>query len=295
MAAALRAPRHDGPPWADRRLALGLLVPAIYAGLAMAHWHPGCLAARTAWSGTPNDPTIFVWSLAWTPFAISHGLDPLVTSYLHYPSGANLMWNTSIVFPGLVLAPITNLFGPITAYKVLTALGMWLSGWCAYLALRRFTRRRLAAAIGGLLYQFSPFMSSQLLGHAHLFLAVFPPLLVIFGDEMLVRQRRRPWLLGVLLGIACAAQLLTGTELLTISLLMAIPALLTLAVIFRSQLRDRLGYAVRVAEYAIVTFLVLAAFPLYILLLGPQAVSGALQGPVFVARLWNFVVPTHGS
>jgi hypothetical protein len=40
---------------------------------------------------------------------------------------------------------------------------------------------------------------------------MFPPLLVIFADEILVRQRRRPWLIGGLLGVATAAQLLTGT------------------------------------------------------------------------------------
>jgi hypothetical protein len=267
-------------------------VAAVYAGLAVAALRPGLFGGPDSVVGNTGDPSIFVWSLAWTPFAISHGLDPLVTSYLHYPTGANLMWNTSIVFPALVLAPVTNLFGPITAYKVLTVLGMWLSGCCAYLALRRYSRHRLAAAVGGLLYEFSPFMYSQIMGHAQLFIAVFPPLLVIFADEMLVRQRRPPWLIGGLLGLACAAQLLTGTELLTLSLMMAVPALIVLAVIFRARLPERIGYALRVAEFAIPTFLTLAAFPLYILLLGPQRATGPLQGFGWVAQAAWFVVPS---
>jgi hypothetical protein len=275
-----------------RRLTLGLLVPAAYAGLALLVLRPGLFGGPDSVVGNTGDPSIFVWSLAWTPFAISHGLDPLVTSYLHYPSGANLMWNTAIIFPALVLAPVTNLFGPITAYKVVLVLGMWLSGCCAYLALRRYTRHRLGAAIGGLLYELSPFTVLQLQGHAQLFIAVFPPLLVIFADEMLVRQRRHAWLIGGLLGLATAAQLLTGTELLTLSLLMSLPALATLAVIFRDQVRERLGYALRVAGYAIVTFAVLAAFPLYILLLGPQRISGALQGFIFQAQPADYVVPS---
>jgi len=119
-----------------------------------------------------------------------------VTDYLHYPSGANLMWNTSILFPALVLTPVTNLFGPIVSYNLLTVLGMSLSGWCAFLAVRRFSRRWISAWVGGLLYEFSPFMAVQITGHAQLFVAVFPPLLVIFGDEILVRQRRQPWLIG---------------------------------------------------------------------------------------------------
>lgn len=268
-------------------------MPALYAGVALVFLGPGLFGGPDSVVGPRYDPSIFVWSLAWAPFAISHGLDPLVTTYLHYPSGANLMWNTSITFPALVLAPVTDLFGPLVAYKVLLLLGMVLSGWCAYLALRRFTRHRLGAALGGLLYELSPFMVLQLQGHAHLFVAVYPPLLVIFADEVLVRQRRPAWLIGVLLGLATAAQLLTGTELLTISLLMAIPALITVAVIFRTQLRPRIGYVLRAAVCAVVTFAFLAAFPIYTLLFGPQVVSGPLQGFVFQAVPVDYVVPSQ--
>ncbi|MGO8685714.1 MAG: hypothetical protein ACLQT7_00820 [Candidatus Dormibacteria bacterium] len=284
--------RRCHPAAPGRRLAVGLLVAALYAGVALIFLRPGLFGGPDSVVGPTYDPSIFVWSLAWTPFAISHGLDPLVTTYLHYPTGANLMWNTAIIFPALVLAPVTNLFGPIAAYKVLLGLGMWLSGCCAYLALRRFTRHRLGAALGGLLYELSPFMVLQLQGHGQLFIAVYPPLLVIFAHEMLVRQRRPAWLIGGLLGLATAAQLLTGTELLTLSLLMSLPALATLAVIYRAQLRERLGYALRAAEFAVVTFLVLAAFPLYILLLGPQQISGALQGFIFQAQPVDYVVPS---
>ena len=293
-ASATSVPQHGLRLGALRHpLTRELLVPAVLAGLTLLALRPGLFGGPHSVVGTAGDPSIFVWSLAWTPFAISHGLDPLVTSFLHYPSGANLMWNTAIVFPALVLAPVTNLFGPITAYKVLTALGMWLSGWCAYLALRRYAQHRLAAAAGALLYEFSPFMYSQLMGHAQLFIAVYPPLLVIFADEMLVRQRRPAWLIGGLLGLATAAQLLTGTELLTLSLVMAVPALIVLAVIFRARLRERLDYALRAAGVAIASFLVLAAFPLYVLLLGPQRVSGALQGFGFVAQPGWFVIPSQ--
>jgi hypothetical protein len=268
-------------------------VPALCVGLAVGALAPGLFGGPDSVVGNTGDPSIFVWSLAWTPFAVSHGMDPLVTYYLHFPTGVNLMWNTAIVFPALLLAPITAVFGPIAAYKVLLVLAMSLSGWCAYLALRRFTRHRLGAALGGLLYEFSPFMVLQTEGHAQLFIAVFPPLLVIFADEMLVRQHRPAWLIGGLLGLATACQLLTGTELLTLSLLMSLPALVALAVIFRTQVRQRLGYALRVAGYAIVSFLVLAAFPLYILTLGPQRISGALQGFVFQAQPSQFVVPSR--
>ena len=266
--------------------------PAGFLALAVAAMWPGLFTGHDTIVGNTGDPSIFIWSLQWLPFALSHHLNPLLTDYLHFPTGANLMWNTSILFPALVLTPVTDLFGPIVSYNVLAVLGMSLSGWCAYLAVRRYSRHWVSAAVGGLLYEFSPFLVVQITGHAHLFVAVFPPLLVLFADEILVRQRQRAWLIGGLLGGAAAAQLLTGTELLAISALMAVPALVTLGVVFRARLRERLPYVLRAAGSAAAAFVVLAGYPLYILFLGPGRVSGALQGFGFVARPTSFVVPS---
>jgi len=280
-------PRRSLPPFAATALAL-----ILFLALALASMWPGLFTGHDTIVGNTGDPSFFIWSLQWVPFALSHHLNPLVTDYLHYPSGANLMWNTSILFPALVLTPVTNLFGPIVSYNLLTVLGMSLSGWCAFLAVRRFSRRWISAWVGGLLYEFSPFMAVQITGHAQLFVAVFPPLLVIFGDEILVRQRRQPWLIGGLLGLAGAAQFLTGSELLAISTIMAVPALITVALIFRAQLRTRLDYVLRALEFAVATFVVLAAYPLYIQFLGPDRVYGALQGFVYVARPTSFLIPS---
>ena len=280
-------PRRSLPPAVAGALAL-----VLFLALAVAALRPGLFTGHDTIVGNTGDPSIFIWSLQWLPFAFSHHLNPLVTDYLHYPTGANLMWNTSILFPALVLTPVTDLFGPIVSYNVLTVLGMSLSGWCACLAVRRYSRHWISAVVGGLIYELSPFMVVQITGHAHLFVAIFPPLLVLFLDEILVRQRHRAWVIGVLLGVAAAAQLLTGTELLAISVLMAIPALITLAVIFRARLRERMRYVIRAAGFAAAAFVVLAGYPLYILLLGPGRVSGALQGAGFVARPTSFLVPS---
>jgi len=282
-----------GWPAQRRSVALAAVALAILVGLAIAAMWPGLFTGHDTIVGNAGDPSLFIWALRWTPFALSHHLNPLVTNYLHYPSGVNMMWNGSIIFPALVLTPVTNLFGPIVSYNVLALLGVSLSGWCAYLAVRRYSERWISAMVAGLLYEFSPYMASQISGHAHMYIALFPPLLVIFADELLVRQRRRAWLIGGLLGFAAAAQLMTGTELFTISFLMAIPALITLAIIFRAQIRERLGYALRAAGWALASFVVLAGYPLYILLLGPQRPSGALEGFVYIARPESFLIPDN--
>jgi len=274
------------------RPALAVLAPLLFLAVALVALRPGLFTGHDTIVGNTGDPSFSIWALQWMPFALSHHLNPLFTDYLHYPTGANMMWNGSILFPALVLMPVTVLAGPIVSCNVLALLSMWLSGWCAFLAIRRFSRRWVSAAVGGLLYEFSPFMASQITGHSQLFPAMFPPLLVIFADEILVRQRRRPWLIGGLLGVATAAQLLTGTELLAISALLSIPALITLAIIFRAQLRERLGYALRAAEAALVAFAVLAGYPIYFLLLGPQRIYGTIQGDVYMARPQAFVIPS---
>jgi hypothetical protein len=135
-------------------------------------------------------------------------------------------------------------------------------------------------------------MATQITGHAQLFVAVFPPLLLLFGDEILVRRRHPAALMGALLGFAAAAQLLTGSELLAISAVMAVPALITVAILFRAQFRVRLPYALRAARFALATFTVLAAYPAYVQFLGPQRVHGALEGFGFVARPTSFLIPS---
>ena len=103
---------------------------AARAGLVVAdHHHP---------EGGDGDPAIFMWFLRWVPFALEHGHDLLVTHHLNYPDGVNLMWNTSLPLPGLLLAPVTEAWGPVLSFNLLLVLAYGLSAWCAYLAIRRF-------------------------------------------------------------------------------------------------------------------------------------------------------------
>ena len=57
-------------------------------------------------------PGIFTWSLRWTPFAIGRQISPLFSDYLDPPDGVNLMWNTWVPLPGLLVSPLTLASGP---------------------------------------------------------------------------------------------------------------------------------------------------------------------------------------
>lgn len=275
-----------------RTVPFSAVVLAAYIVLAAAVFWPAWRSPTARWVGYEFDPVLFIWNLRWLPFAIGHGHDPLTSNYLNYPGGFNLMWNTSILFPALLLSPLTLLAGAVFSYNVLSTLALPLSGWCAYFALRRYVRRE-AAAVGGLLYGFSSFMFGQAFNHPHLTLAVFPPLALLLLDEILVRQRRSPVAVGVLLGVASGLQLLTGEEIAAASLLVAVIGVALLALLHRHDVRPRLGYAAKALAAGAVATLAIAGYPLSVQFTGSGTVSGPIQPTgSYVMDLLEFVVPT---
>src|ERR1700693_3393304 len=150
-----------------RRLPSTSIALAVYVLLAVAVFSSAWADPAGRWIGSPKDPQLFIWYLGWIPHQLSHGLNPLFTDYLSYPHGVNLMWNTSMIFPALVLWPVTALFGPVVAYNVLITAGIALSAWFGFLAARSFVDRPTACFLAGLLYGFSPALIGQALGHPH--------------------------------------------------------------------------------------------------------------------------------
>src|SRR2546423_15609587 len=114
-----------------RRLAsFSAALLATYVVLAVAAFSATWAHPAGRWVGNDFDPALFIWHLRWLPFALAHGQNPLISNYLDYPSGFNLMWNTSILLPAFLLSPVTLLLGMIVAYNVLSTLALALSAWC---------------------------------------------------------------------------------------------------------------------------------------------------------------------
>jgi hypothetical protein len=286
------------PRFMPRRLPRLLPPPAVallaFLALAFAVFANSWASPTHNWIGGDPDPPLFIWHLRWLPFALADGHNPFHSNFLNYPDGFNLMWNTSVLFPALVLTPVTLLAGAILSYNVLVTLSLALSAWCAYLAFRRYVQREAAAAIGGLLYGFSPFMFAQAGGHPHMSLAVYPPLALLLLDEVLVRQRRSPYLLGLLLGVATGLQLLTGEEIVALTFLVASIGVVLLALLHSSAIRPRVPFAVRAVGVAAAVALLLDAYPLYVQLHGGERLTGPVQPHnVFVLDLLQFVVPGY--
>jgi hypothetical protein len=280
--------RHVTP----RRLVwLALLA---YALLALALFSSTWVDPAGSWIGSPKDPKLFIWYLGWIPHELAHGHNPLFTDYLSYPDGVNLMWNTSMIFPALILWPVTAAFGPVVAYNVLITGGIALSAWLGFLAARRFIDLPLLSFAAGLIYGFSPGLVAQALGHAHVVVALFPPIALLLGHEILVRRRWRPAIAGAVAGAAAALQLLTGEELLATTMLIALIGVVLLALLHRDQVSATLPHAVRAAGAALAAFAILAGYPLAFQFFGPQRVYGDVQQPdVYVSDLLAFVAPSN--
>jgi hypothetical protein len=139
-------------------------------------------------------------------------------------------------------------------------------------------------------------MFAEASNHPHMTFAVYPPLVVLLLDEMLVRQRQSAVRTGLLLGVATALQLLTGEEIAATSVLVSAIGIALLALLYRSEVRPRIAHAVRALAVAGVAAFALAAVPLGVQFFGAERVSAA-SGPIqpkgtFVVDALEFIVPT---
>lgn len=233
------------------------------------------------------------------PFAIGHGLNPLLTDWIDYPQGVNLMWNTAAPLPALLVAPLTLTAGPVLAYNVLLTAGIALTAWSGELAAARFVSHRGTALIGGLLTGFSPYLTAHALGHLNLVIAFLPGLALVLLHDLWIARRLRWWVAGGLLGLAAAAQLLTGEEIVAatavataagagvwlLGRLLRPPGDRTLALPDRRHAALGLGVAAAVG-------LVLSAAPLAVQLFGPQRTLHPVPGAIAGNDLAGFIVPT---
>ena len=95
-----------------------LVVVALSFALAVALWHNAWANPLGSQLGGVGHADEYAWFLAWMPYALGHGLDPLISHYVNFPSGVNLMWNTSVVLPSFVMSPVTVIFGAAFSYNI---------------------------------------------------------------------------------------------------------------------------------------------------------------------------------
>jgi hypothetical protein len=94
--------------------------------------------AGSVQAGDVHDVDLFAWFVRYAAVAVSHGrLPALVTTALNAPQGVSVMWNTSLLLPGVLLAPVTLLAGPQASLTVILTLGYAGSAASLFVVLRR--------------------------------------------------------------------------------------------------------------------------------------------------------------
>jgi hypothetical protein len=260
--------------------------------LSLALWHQAWAQPTTMQIGDSGDGKEYDWFLAWVPYALRHGLNPLFSDYVNYPHGINLMWNTSVLLPSLVVAPFTVLLGPTFSYNLLTTTGPVLSCTFCYIAFNRWATP-LPSLTGSLIFAFSPYVVAQSLGHPAQALVFTAPLLLVLFDRLLVVQNGHPRRDGLLLGLLAFAQLLTGEEVLADEVLLAAIVVAVLTALSRRQLRSHLPHAIRGLRSALIAFLLPAGPFLAYQFLGPDRAQNVHSPLLFSTDFLNFFIPTQ--
>jgi hypothetical protein len=305
LADAPAQPSHDqvaGPaarPAFVRRLPGWALALAVYLGLAVAMWWHVWSGGHPASTMTCDcgDPSSFVWFLDWPAYAISHGHSLFLGTRDQVPAGMNLLDNTSVLALGVVLSPITWLFGPVATLNVALTAAPVLTAISTYGCLRRgLGIWRPAAFLAGLLFGFSPFVQrNETLGHLQVTFLALIPLIFLCCYELAVTQRGRWWRWGLLLGLLVFAQFFIGTEMLTMVTLTAggslLLALIAAALTRRDTLAAKLPFAARGLALAAVVGGALLAYPAWFALAGPDHITGSDWTQVSSNSLQRIVFP----
>lgn len=282
-----------------RRLPAWVPILAVYVILAIATWSHVWLGGHPASTMTSDtgDPSSFVWFLAWPAYAMTHGHSLFLATRDQVPGGMNLLDNTSVLALGVVLSPITWLFGPVASLNVGLTAAPALSAISAYGCLRKgLGLWRPAAFLAGLLFGFSPFIQrNQTIAHLQVTFLALVPLIFLCAYELMVAQQGKWWRWGLLLGLLVPIQFFIGSEILTmVTLTVAGAALLAVicaAVTRREALTSRLPFAAKGLGLAVAIGGVLLAYPVYYAMAGPDHITGSDWAQVSSNSLNRILLP----
>ena len=274
-----------------RRVALLILPIFIYGAFSVIYFAKTAALTKN-YVGFGGDPIAFAWFLNWWPFAIRHGLDPLLSQYVWFPQGDNVTWDTSIPLAALLGLPATLLGGPVLAYNLLALTAPVLAGWTAFLLARELTADWAASLAGGYLFGFSSYQLGQMLGHLDLEMTFVVPLVALL---CLRRGRggigRRNFIVGLVLLLL--AQFGLAAEVLATMCALGAVSWTIFWLCTPSGGRAAIGrLAVDVLVAALIATILAAPFLLYMIKGVPDVSIPADAVRVYSADILNFVVPT---
>ena len=263
-----------------------------YLAVSLLFFGRGVLAhPATVFLGRGPDPQQHIWFMAWWAHAISHHLNPFLTTAIWAPSGVNLAWTTDFPLATVLLYPITRLYGPTVSCNVLHLIAPPLAGWSAFVLCHYLVRRFWPAWLGGYLLAFSPYMLTGMVNGVLLML-VFPVPLAVWTTLRRLAGELKARRFVAILVVLLVAQFLMSTETFATGALFGGIAI---------ALAFRMAAAEERARLRSVAFLIVVAYAISSVVLSPYLyymfAFGMPHGVIFSPwrfsiDLTNFFVPT---
>ncbi len=281
--------RGSAPKW-GWALAFYLAMAILTIGWhAIAHPKTVCACVGT------QDPAAYMWALAWWPHALAHGLNPFVTHYLWSPTGVNVAQGAMIPTAAIVLAPLTELVGPIASYNFLSIVSPVLAALTTYLLCRRIVGRELPAIAGGYLFGFSAYEFAQLTGHPNLTLIFLIPVMVHIALRRFDRELSRAvFVVGMALLLILQAGL--STELLAESVGLGAFALVCARFLVPKPQRSRInGLLVETLGAGLIAVVLISPFLYYALFSGSFPEGAGDLSDKYGLDLLNPFFPTYST
>ena len=190
-----------------------LLLGFIVAGAAVT-WRVGRLplAGYLVAGRLPStrDTASYVWGFWWMAHQVTHLANPWFTGLMAAPAGVQLGFHTVMPLPGLLLTPVTLIFGPSASYNLVVLITPGLLSYATYRAARLWLPSATGAIAAGAFFGLSAMLTEQAWYHLNIALgAVFLPMAL----EASVRLRRTPGRRqAITLGLVMGAAVLTDQE-----------------------------------------------------------------------------------
>ena len=225
-----------------------------------------------------GDPARYLWFIEYPAWALSHGASLLHATTVFPPDGLNLLDDTSVLGFGVPLAPLTWLAGPVASMNAALFALPVLSATAMLLLLRRWVGSMPIAFAGGLAWGFSLYVMTGLISGWLNFVLVTPPLMVLCLDLLVTDARRSPVRIGAVLGGLVVVQYFLSTELLAVTALSAVLALVVLGVL--AALRPPADLSARLRRLGVGTAMALGvsvpllAYPVWMTFAGPAHLTG---------------------
>ncbi|HET9896342.1 MAG TPA: hypothetical protein VFQ44_15565 [Streptosporangiaceae bacterium] len=197
-----------------------ILLSYIGVGVAVTWPHATYLTGRLP---ATRDAGSYVWGFWWVARSVVHLSDPWHTTYLAAPVGTDLGMHALMPLVGLIMTPVTLVFGPSASYTVLSVIMPGLLAYAMYRVARLWVPSQIGAIAAGAFYGYSSLLDFQSWVHLNLAAgALFLPMTL----EAAVRLRRRPGPgQAIVLGIVLGASLLVDQESAVLALIVAMLAI----------------------------------------------------------------------